>query len=64
MTALIGISGSSHHAGFNTAASVSALKQAVVAADGVPLVTAEYNNGIPGVFIVAVFVDAVWRSKR
>ena len=37
---------------------------AVVSADGVPLVTAEYNNGIPGVFIVAVFVDAVWRSKR
>ena len=30
--------------------SVSALKEAVVAADGVLLVTPEYNNGIPGVF--------------
>jgi NAD(P)H-dependent FMN reductase len=31
-------------------ASVTALKQAVIAADGVLLVTPEYNNGIPGVF--------------
>ena len=31
-------------------ASVSQLKEAVVAADGVLLVTPEYNNGIPGVF--------------
>ena len=31
-------------------ASVSALKEAVVAAQGVLLVTPEYNNGIPGVF--------------
>jgi chromate reductase len=31
-------------------AAVSALKDAVVAADGVLLVTPEYNNGIPGVF--------------
>jgi chromate reductase, NAD(P)H dehydrogenase (quinone) len=31
-------------------ASVSALKAAIVAAQGVLLVTPEYNNGIPGVF--------------
>jgi NAD(P)H-dependent FMN reductase len=31
-------------------ASVSQLKEAVVAADGVLLVTPEYNNAIPGVF--------------
>ena len=31
-------------------ASVSQLKEAVVAADGVLLVTPEYNNSIPGVF--------------
>jgi NAD(P)H-dependent FMN reductase len=30
--------------------SVNQLKEAVVAADGVLLVTPEYNNGIPGVF--------------
>jgi NAD(P)H-dependent FMN reductase len=35
-------------------ASVSALKEAVVAADGVLLVTPEYNNGIPGVFKNAI----------
>ena len=31
-------------------AAVTQLKEAVVAADGVLLVTPEYNNGIPGVF--------------
>ncbi|HTP40465.1 MAG TPA: NADPH-dependent FMN reductase [Steroidobacteraceae bacterium] len=31
-------------------AAVSALRQAVIAADGVLLVTPEYNNSIPGVF--------------
>jgi chromate reductase len=35
-------------------AGVSALKEAVVAADGVLLVTPEYNNGIPGVFKNAI----------
>jgi len=35
-------------------ASVTALKDAVVAADGVLLVTPEYNNGIPGVFKNAI----------
>jgi chromate reductase, NAD(P)H dehydrogenase (quinone) len=35
-------------------ASVTALKEAVVAADGVLLVTPEYNNGIPGVFKNAI----------
>jgi chromate reductase, NAD(P)H dehydrogenase (quinone) len=35
-------------------ASVSTLKEAVVAADGVLLVTPEYNNGIPGVFKNAI----------
>jgi NAD(P)H-dependent FMN reductase len=35
-------------------ASVSALKEAVVAADGVLLVTPEYNNGMPGVFKNAI----------
>ncbi len=30
--------------------SVSQLKEAIIAADGVLLVTPEYNNGIPGVF--------------
>jgi chromate reductase, NAD(P)H dehydrogenase (quinone) len=35
-------------------ASVGALKEAVVAADGVLLVTPEYNNGIPGVFKNAI----------
>ena len=34
--------------------SVGALKEAVVAADGVLLVTPEYNNGIPGVFKNAI----------
>src|SRR5215469_981228 len=34
--------------------SVSALKEAVVAAQGVLLVTPEYNNGIPGVFKNAI----------
>ncbi|MFI4868704.1 MAG: NADPH-dependent FMN reductase [Steroidobacterales bacterium] len=33
---------------------VSVLKEAVVAADGVLLVTPEYNNGIPGVFKNAI----------
>lgn len=31
-------------------AAVSALKQQIIASDGVLLVTPEYNNGIPGVF--------------
>src|SRR5580692_8530864 len=31
-------------------ATVAQLKEAIVAADGVLLVTPEYNNGIPGVF--------------
>jgi len=35
-------------------AAVSALKEAIVAADGVLLVTPEYNNGIPGVFKNAI----------
>jgi chromate reductase len=35
-------------------ASAAALKEAVVAADGVLLVTPEYNNGIPGVFKNAI----------
>jgi chromate reductase, NAD(P)H dehydrogenase (quinone) len=35
-------------------ASVSQLKEAVVAAHGVLLVTPEYNNGIPGVFKNAI----------
>src|SRR3984885_12646350 len=35
-------------------AAVSALKEAVGAADGVLLVTPEYNNGIPGVFKNAI----------
>jgi chromate reductase len=35
-------------------ASVSALKERLVAADGVLLVTPEYNNGIPGVFKNAI----------
>jgi chromate reductase, NAD(P)H dehydrogenase (quinone) len=35
-------------------ATVSALKEAVVKADGVLLVTPEYNNGIPGVFKNAI----------
>ena len=35
-------------------AAVSALKDAVVAADGVLLVTPEYNNSIPGVFKNAI----------
>jgi chromate reductase, NAD(P)H dehydrogenase (quinone) len=35
-------------------AAVSALKEAVVAADGVLLATPEYNNGIPGVFKNAI----------
>jgi chromate reductase, NAD(P)H dehydrogenase (quinone) len=35
-------------------AGVAALKEAVVAADGVLLVTPEYNNGIPGVFKNAI----------
>jgi len=35
-------------------ASVAALKEAVAAADGVVLVTPEYNNGIPGVFKNAI----------
>jgi NAD(P)H-dependent FMN reductase len=34
--------------------SVSALTEAVVAADGVLSVTPEYNNGIPGVFKNAI----------
>jgi chromate reductase, NAD(P)H dehydrogenase (quinone) len=34
--------------------SVRALKEAVVAADGVLLATPEYNNGIPGVFKNAI----------
>jgi len=33
---------------------VSTLKEAIVAADGVLLVTPEYNNGIPGVFKNAI----------
>lgn len=33
---------------------VTQLKQAIVAADGVLLVTPEYNNGIPGVFKNAI----------
>jgi NAD(P)H-dependent FMN reductase len=33
---------------------VAALKEAVVAADGLLLVTPEYNNGIPGVFKNAI----------
>jgi NAD(P)H-dependent FMN reductase len=35
-------------------ASVTALKEAIVAADGVLLVTPEYNNSIPGVFKNAI----------
>jgi len=35
-------------------AAVSALKEAVVGADGVLLATPEYNNGIPGVFKNAI----------
>jgi NAD(P)H-dependent FMN reductase len=35
-------------------ATVSQLKEAIVAADGVLLVTPEYNNGIPGVFKNAI----------
>jgi NAD(P)H-dependent FMN reductase len=35
-------------------ASVSQLKDAIVAADGVALATPEYNNGIPGVFKNAI----------
>jgi chromate reductase, NAD(P)H dehydrogenase (quinone) len=35
-------------------APVSTLKEAIVAADGVLLVTPEYNNGIPGVFKNAI----------
>ena len=35
-------------------AAVSALKEAIVAADGVLLVTPEYNNSIPGVFKNAI----------
>jgi NAD(P)H-dependent FMN reductase len=35
-------------------ASVSALKEAIVAADGLLLVTPEYNNSIPGVFKNAI----------
>ena len=35
-------------------AAVSALKEALVAADGVLLATPEYNNGIPGVFKNAI----------
>src|ERR1700685_18461 len=34
--------------------SVSTLKEAIVSADGVLLVTPEYNNGIPGVFKNAI----------
>jgi chromate reductase len=33
---------------------VAAMKEAIVAADGVLLVTPEYNNGIPGVFKNAI----------
>jgi len=35
-------------------ASVSVLKEAIVAADGLLLATPEYNNGIPGVFKNAI----------
>jgi NAD(P)H-dependent FMN reductase len=35
-------------------ASVAVLKEAIAAADGVLLVTPEYNNGIPGVFKNAI----------
>jgi NAD(P)H-dependent FMN reductase len=35
-------------------APVTALKEAIVAADGLLLVTPEYNNGIPGVFKNAI----------
>src|SRR5437016_14181852 len=35
-------------------ASVSQLKEAIIAADGVLLVTPEYNNSIPGVFKNAI----------
>lgn len=35
-------------------AAVSALKERIVASDGVLLVTPEYNNGIPGVFKNAI----------
>jgi chromate reductase len=35
-------------------AAVAALKQRIVASDGVLLVTPEYNNGIPGVFKNAI----------
>ncbi|HEY1725639.1 MAG TPA: NADPH-dependent FMN reductase [Steroidobacteraceae bacterium] len=41
-------------AGDGLPASVTALKEAIVAADGVLLVTPEYNNSIPGVFKNAV----------
>ena len=37
-----------------TPAAVDALKEKVVASDGVLLVTPEYNNGVPGVFKNAV----------
>ena len=40
--------------GSGTPPSVAALKDAIAAADGVLLVTPEYNNGIPGVFKNAI----------
>ena len=51
---------------------VTALKEAIVAADGVLLVTPEYNSGIPGVFKNAIDwtsrpgsdIARVWRGRR
>ena len=40
-------------------ATVTQLKEAIIAADGVLLVTPEYNNSIPGVFKNAI--DWLWR---
>ena len=63
MTKLIGISGSLrrgslYDADVETADGIpergSALKEAIVAADGLLLATPEYNNSIPGVFKNAV----------
>src|SRR6185312_4190828 len=57
MTQLIGVSGSLRQGSFNAAllrAAVATLKEAIAAADGLLLVTPEYNNSIPGVFKNAI----------